>query len=155
MICEKHYNQIVATNKLYKTLLNLNTDRDSDIHVIQRKRSQEVNIFESHTSTIDTVADRSYIGESDISEELQRTKDMLEISKSECQQQSITIMDLNNKITQLQQQLEKYECKISELEKKLEDSYDHIDEIENHKISELKKKLGTSYDHIDEIQNLY
>ena len=68
-ICEKHYNQIVAINKFYETLLNSNTDRDSDIHVIQRKRTREVNILESHTSTIDTVADRNYIGESDISEE--------------------------------------------------------------------------------------
>ena len=42
-------------------------------------------------------------------------------------------MDLNNKIVQLQQQLENYE----------------------HEISELKKNLDTSYNHIDEIQNLY
>jgi hypothetical protein len=95
-------------------------NKDLDIHIIQKKRSRDVDILD-------------YIGESDISEELQRTKDMLEISESERQQQSIIIMDLNNKIVQLQQQLENHICEISE----------------------LKKKLGTSYDHIDKIQNLY
>ncbi|CAJ0849859.1 4848_t:CDS:2, partial [Entrophospora sp. SA101] len=75
----------------------------------------------------------NYIGESNITEELQRTRDMLEMSESEHQEQSIIILDLNNKIMQLQQQLKNYE----------------------HEVSELKKNLDTSYNHIDEIQNLY
>ncbi|CAJ0849852.1 4847_t:CDS:1, partial [Entrophospora sp. SA101] len=55
------------------------------------------------------------------------------MSESEHQEQSIIILDLNNKIMQLQQQLKNYE----------------------HEVSELKKNLDTSYNHIDEIQNLY
>ncbi|CAJ0912306.1 14168_t:CDS:1, partial [Entrophospora sp. SA101] len=55
------------------------------------------------------------------------------MSESEHQKQSIIILDLNNKIMQLQQQLKNYE----------------------HEVSELKKNLDTSYNHIDEIQNLY
>ncbi|CAJ0841238.1 4300_t:CDS:1, partial [Entrophospora sp. SA101] len=59
--------------------------------------------------TIDIVAGENYIGESNITEELQRTRDMLEMSESEHQKQSIIILDLNNKIMQLQQQLKNYE----------------------------------------------
>ncbi|CAJ0823795.1 14713_t:CDS:2, partial [Entrophospora sp. SA101] len=111
-------------------------DSQVTVFAVNKKlNSNVINTGDKHQEmhTIDIVAGENYIGESNITEELQRTRDMLKMSESEHQKQSIIILDLNNKIMQLQQQLKNYE----------------------HEVSELKKNLDTSYNHIDEIQNLY
>ena len=72
-LCEKHYNQIIATNNFYKNLVN------SDL--LTQKNHQ------------DEIAD----DKPDPLAQLQRMREKLTVSKSNFQQQSRIIVDLNHR----------------------------------------------------------
>ena len=97
-ICERHYNQIIATNQFYCHLTDSN---------------QENKRFRLDTN------EESSIDHSDIIAEFKKTKSLLEASHLEIQQKLQSITDLNNQIVQMHQHLEDHKVKIEKLKKKL------------------------------------
>ena len=94
--CVKTLDQIVSTNSFYKNLVNLEP-------LIQKnKRLQQDKIIDD---------------ESDISEQLQRIRDDPTVSESSFQQRSRIIIDLNSRISEMEQLLEDKNHEIAELKK--------------------------------------
>jgi hypothetical protein len=112
-ICVNHYNQIVATNNFYQSLLNSDPCNVSSIQKNKRVKQDEItetNII-SNNGADENYAEEKFITNNrydkyNILEELQKTRNLLETCRLDCQQKSQCILDLNNKVMQQQQLLE-------------------------------------------------
>ncbi|RHZ87684.1 hypothetical protein Glove_33g70 [Diversispora epigaea] len=94
-ICERHYNQIIATNQFYQHLIS---------SVQENKR------FRLNTEEENIIAP---VNCSDLIIELDKARRLLELNQLEIQQKSQSITDLNNQIAQMQQQLEDQRTEIA------------------------------------------
>ncbi|RHZ57715.1 hypothetical protein Glove_384g34 [Diversispora epigaea] len=106
-ICERHYNQAIATNQFYQHLVG---------SVQENKRLR----FEDNpTNYIDSIAD------------LDETKKHLKFTQLESQQKSQTIADLNNQITRMQNYIKDQKNEIVELKKQLQRAQDNMIKIQS------------------------
>ncbi|RHZ88728.1 hypothetical protein Glove_21g185 [Diversispora epigaea] len=106
-ICERHYNQAIATNQFYQHLVG---------SVQENKRLR----FEDNpTNYIDSIAD------------LDEAKKHLKFTQLESQQKSQTIADLNNQITRMQNYIKDQKNEIVELKKQLQQAQDNMIKIQS------------------------
>ena len=97
-ICERHYNQIVASNHFYQHLVGP-TQENKRI----RSDPEEDNLI-------------VHVNHSDLLVELEETKRLLQFTQQEGHQKSHFIADLNNQIVQMQTAFRRSENRNGELE---------------------------------------
>jgi len=111
--CEKHYNQIVATNQFYQRLIGF----------AQENKRLRFDIDK------DDVTDPA--NHSGLAVELDNTRRLLKCAQLESRQKSETITNFNNQIVRMQQHLEDQKIELEELKKRLRKAYDDMNELRN------------------------
>ena len=102
-ICEKHYNQIIATNQFYQYLTLIGSAQDN-------KRFR----FSTDEDNVTIPVDQP-----DVVAKLDRVRRLLKYNQLE-NQQSQLITDLTNRLTQMQRQLENQRDEIEDLKGQLQ-----------------------------------
>lgn len=147
-VCEKHYNQTIATNHFYKHLIEFSQENERLLESEQlpenKRLSESERLLENERLSeserlpeneqlsrllknkrlrLHTDEDNS-IDHSDTVVELNETKSLLKTSYLEIQQKSQLVMDLNNQILRMQQHIEGQRNEMEELKQRLQRAYD-------------------------------
>ena len=103
-ICERYYNQTIATNQFYQHLVG---------SVQENKR------LWLEDNDIDSIAD------------FDEAKKLLKSMQIESQQKSQSIVDLNNQVIRMQNYIEDQKNEIAELKKQLQRAYNNMSKMQN------------------------
>ncbi|CAG8451077.1 5489_t:CDS:10, partial [Scutellospora calospora] len=132
-ICERHYNQLIASNYFHRHLLNLNSERYNPKRQVESHDS-ETEFIEKQTCEIGT----------------QVEKQLCEVG---VQTSDSIIQDLENYVILLQEQLNKKISEIEDLRKHLDCAYDYV--WENHFSNQEKRIDSIVQIAAKECQNVY